>query len=166
MWVAAETQRRPRPRVVFFSRQGEESERSGVTGGSGVTLSLGEGDRQREVPRQCDLTESPVTKNWSDTCTTRERANVPDMRADTAQAAHAQGQPHAHPRFHSLTHSLTHSRCFMCHSATRHKQHRNRVCVRAQPLRFDALVAPASVSAGEAFLCPSALPPRGTHNVV
>ena len=31
MWDAAGTHKRPRPRAAFFSRQGEESERSGIT---------------------------------------------------------------------------------------------------------------------------------------
>ena len=77
VWVAAETHRRPRPREVFFSLsrvsrasarqspcQTPEVGRQRVTGGSGVTLSLGEG-RQREASRratQCDLTVHPVTK--------------------------------------------------------------------------------------------------------
>ena len=45
-----------------------------------------------------------------------------------------------HKRNRTLTHTV--SRCLMCDSATRHKQHRNRVCVRAQPLRFHALPPP------------------------
>ena len=32
---------------------------------------------------------------------------MPDVRADTAQAAHPRAQPHAHP--HGFTHTLTHS---------------------------------------------------------
>ena len=42
----------------------------------------------------------------------------------------------------------------MCLSATRHKQHRNRVCVHAQPLRFHALGSSVRLTS-EAFLLPS-----------
>ena len=77
VWDAAGTHKRPWQGVAFFSRQGEESERSGITlpdarGWSTqsdrrewVTLSLRVGNSRREASRrakQCDLTESPVTK--------------------------------------------------------------------------------------------------------
>ena len=78
VWDAAGTHKRPRPRVVFFSpgRVRRASARESpcqtpvvgqriVTDGSAVTLSLRVGNSRREASRrakQCDLTESPVTK--------------------------------------------------------------------------------------------------------
>ena len=92
VWDAAETHKRPRPSVVFFSRQGEKSERSGitlpdtrgwstqVTDGEWSHCPLGKakaGARRRAV-RSSVTAQSPVTKTKSDTCTTRERACAPD----------------------------------------------------------------------------------------
>ena len=106
MWVAAETQRRPRPRVVF-SRQGEGSERSGitlpdtrgwstrVTDGSGVTLSLRVRNSLREASRgakQCDLT-APQSPKHKVRHMHHKRACV-CCSTNTTQVAHALAQPH------------------------------------------------------------------------
>ena len=49
----------------------------------------------------------------------------------------------------------------MCHSATRHEQHRNRVCVRAQPPRFLALVVAWHISLPLWHACVGELQPKG-----
>ena len=142
VWDAAGTHKRQRPRVAFFSRQGEKSERSGITlpdtrGWStqsdrrgAVTLSLREGRRRREAPRreeQCDRTVPHVTKTPSDTCTTRERACASD-RQHTAQAAHAHVQPHVTPTWFQCA-----SRVSVQHDTNKHINH---VCVRAATAVF------------------------------
>ena len=60
-------------------------------------------------------------------------------------------QLRTHPSAYTLpvSHSLT---VLLCHSVTRHKQHRNRVCVRAQPPRFLALVVRPQLAFGLALL--------------
>ena len=161
MWDAAGTHKRPRPKVAFFSRQGEKSDRSGITlpdtrGWStqsdrrgAVTLSLREGRRRREAPRreeQCDRTVPHVTKTPSDTCTTRERACASD-RHHTAQAAHAHVQPHVTPTWFQCA-----SRVTVQHDTNKHINH---VCVRAQPPRF-LLSTTSPTGQPEVSLCRSA----------
>ena len=62
-----------------------------------------------------------VTKTQSQTHAPQESVHVclTCSTANDTQAAHAPAQPHVTPTW---CHSLTHSRCFMCHSATRHKR--------------------------------------------
>ena len=96
VWVVAETQRRPRPKEVFFffsagrvrrasARESPEVGRHRVTSGVGSHCLLGWSTacaRHCSGAKQCDFTAplSPNTK--SDTCTTWERACVLDMQHD------------------------------------------------------------------------------------
>ena len=129
VFLAAEAQRRPRPRVVFFSLGGvrrasaRESPcqtpvvgRQRVAGGSGVALSLRVGSRPREASRrarQRDLTESRVTKNTASATPHHKRACACDWRA--RQTPHRlrtrkrNRTSHPHGFTHLLTRSLTHS---------------------------------------------------------
>ena len=117
VWDAAGTHKRPRPRVAFFSRQGEKSERSGitlpdtrgwstqVTDGERSHCPLGKAEAPREATRreeQCDRTVPLSQKQRQTHSTTRERACASD-RQYTAQAA----QPHATPTWFRSFHCGT-----------------------------------------------------------
>ena len=117
VWDSAETHKRPRPTVAFFSRQGEESERSGITlsdirgwstqsgsKGVGSHCPLGKGDAgaRHRAERNSVTTECPQPQKDCQTYAPHESVHVP-LRCST-------GTPH---RLRTrMCHRTTHSRGF------------------------------------------------------